>query len=170
MGQGVWALALVFGCLGLSLLVLSRRARSLRGLGAGETVTLDDVTLFSKRHLLTGRPDRIVKHGKFFIPEEWKSSKKVEPWHLVQLGVYFILIEDHYGKRPPYGFIVLSGGRRERVMNTPDLRERVLSVAAEIRAHRGRLEDEIWGSPRPWQCRVCGQRSRCRRASLQARL
>ena len=82
-------------------------------------MTLDDVTLFSKRHLLTGRPDRIVKHGKFFIPEEWKSSKKVEPWHLVQLGVYFILIEDHYGKRPPYGFIVLSGGRRERVMNTP---------------------------------------------------
>ena len=26
------------------------------------------------------------------IPEEWKSSKKVEPWHLVQLGVYFILV------------------------------------------------------------------------------
>src|SRR5512142_2149055 len=88
MGQGVWALALVFGCLGLSLLVLSLRARRKRGLGLGETAALDDVTLFSKRYLLTGRPDRIVKHGKFFIPEEWKSSKKVEPWHLVQLGVY----------------------------------------------------------------------------------
>ena len=110
MGQGVWALALVFGCLGLLLLVLSLRARSMRGLGAGETATLDDVTLFSKRYLLTGRPDRIVKHGKFFIPEEWKSSKKVEPWHLVQLGVYFILIEDHYGVRPPTGSLCFGMG------------------------------------------------------------
>ncbi len=169
MGQGVWALSLVFGCLGLSLLVLSLRARRARGLGAGGTVTLDDVTLFSRRHLLTGRPDRIVRDGKLFIPEEWKSSKKGEPWHLVQLGVYFILIEDHYGKRPPYGFIVLQGGRRERVMNSAELRERVLGVAAEIRAHRKRLGDEIWGSPRPWQCRVCGQRSHCRRQSLRAR-
>ena len=130
-----------------------------RGLGFGETATLDDVTLVSKRYLLTGRPDRIVKHGKFFIPEEWKSSKKVEPWHLVQLGVYFILIEDHYGVRPPHGFIVLQGGRRERVENTPELRERVLAVAAEIREHRGRLEEEIQVSPARWQCRVCGQRS-----------
>ncbi|HMB07216.1 MAG TPA: hypothetical protein VKP69_26240, partial [Isosphaeraceae bacterium] len=48
------------------LLVLSRRARSPWGLGAGETAALDDVTLFSKQHLLVGRPDRIVKHGKFF--------------------------------------------------------------------------------------------------------
>ena len=32
MGQGVWALALVFGCLGLSLLVLSRRAGVFGGL------------------------------------------------------------------------------------------------------------------------------------------
>ena len=170
MGQGVWTLALVFGGLGLFLLVFSLRVRSRRGLSRGETAALDDVTLLSKRHLLTGRPDRIVKDGKFFIPEEWKSSKKVEPWHLVQIGVYFILIEDHYGARPPYGFIVLQGGRRERVMNTPELREQVVAVAAEIRAHRKRLGDEIWCSPKPWQCRVCGQRSRCRRASLEARL
>ena len=119
MGQGVWVLALVLGCLGLSLLILSLRARRTRGLGFGETVTLDDVTLFSKRYRLTGRPDRIVKHGKFFIPEEWKSSKKVESWHLVQLGVYFILIEDHYGVRPPYGFVVLQSGRRRAGQEYP---------------------------------------------------
>ena len=169
MGHGVWALALVFGCLGLSLLVLSLCARSARGLGFGETAALDDVTLFSKRYRLTGRPDRIVKHGKFFIPEEWKSSKKVEPWHLVQLGVYFILIEDHYGVRPPHGFIVLQGGRRERVKNTQELRERVLAVAAEIRERRGRLEEEIQVSPARWQCRVCGQRNLCQVKRAQTR-
>lgn len=161
MAQGVWALALLLGCLGLSLLVLSLRARSARGLGLGETAALDDVTLTSKRYRLTGRPDRIVKQGKLFIPEEWKSSKKVEPWHLVQLGVYFILIEDHYGVRPPHGFIVLQGGRREWVENTPELRDRVFAVAAKIRERRGRLEEEIQVSPAGWQCRVCGQRSLC---------
>ena len=161
MGQGVWVLVLVLGCLGLLLLVFSLRARRTRGLGFGETVTLDNVTLFSKKHLLAGRPDRIVKHGKFFIPEEWKSSKKVEPWHVVQLGVYFILIEEHYGVRPPHGFVVLRDGRRERVKNTQKLRERVLAVAAAIRERRGRLEDEIRVSPERWQCRGCGQRSHC---------
>ena len=95
------------------------------------------------------------------IPEEWKSSKKVQPWHIAQLGVYFILIEDHYGVRPPHGFIVLGDGRRERIENTWELRERVLAVAAEIRAHRRRLEEEIRVSPARWQCQVCGQRSHC---------
>ena len=161
MGQGVWTLASVFGCSGFLLLVLSLRARRTRGLGFGETVTLDDVTLFSKHYLLTGRPDRIVKHGKFFIPEEWKSSKKVQPWHVGQLGVYFILIEDHYGVRPPHGYIVLQGGKRELVKNTPELRDRVLAAAAAIREHRRRLDHEIQVSPARWQCRVCGQRSRC---------
>ena len=169
MGQGVWDLTLVFGCLGFLLLVLSFRARSLRGLGSGETAALDDVTLLSKRYLLTGRPDRIVKHGRFFIPEEWKSSKKVEPWHLVQLGVYFILIEDHYGVRPPHGVIVLQGGRRERFKNTQELRERVFAVAAAIREHRRRLEEKIRVSPAGWQCRVCGQRSHCGQAEGDSR-
>jgi two-component system NtrC family response regulator len=36
--------------------------------------------------LLVGRPNRIVKRGEDLIPAEWKSSKKVEPWHVAQLG------------------------------------------------------------------------------------
>ena len=84
-----------------------------------------------------------MKQGRFFIPEEWKSSKKVAPWHLVQLGTYFILIEEHYGIRPPYGFVVLRDGRRERVKNTRELREQVLAVAAKIREHRRRIDEQI---------------------------
>ena len=95
------------------------------------------------------------------ILEEWKSSKKVEPWHVAQLAVYFILIEEHYGVRPPYGVIVLRGGGRRRVENTREFRERVFAVTAWIREPRGRLEEEIEASPMQWQCRVCGQRNRC---------
>lgn len=73
MGQ-LFAVALVLAFLGLLLVVLAYRGRHGRGLGSGETVALDNVTLFSERLKLTGRPDRIVKQGETLIPEEWKSS------------------------------------------------------------------------------------------------
>ena len=49
------------------------RGRRKRGLGSGETVALDDVTLFSEALRLVGRPDRLVGQGETLIPEEWSS-------------------------------------------------------------------------------------------------
>lgn len=155
-------LGVVFGLLGLVLAIRAVRARWARGLGHGATVALDNVTLRSKRHGLVGRPDRVVRAGGKLIPEEWKSStRKVEPWHIAQLVTYFILIEEHYGVRPPYGFVVLGNGVRKRIKNTEELRERVLRIAAEIREARRHVEEEIRVSPQKWQCRVCGLRSTC---------
>ena len=154
----------LLGLFGLALVVRALWTRRARGLGSGQTVTLDEVTLFSKEHLLVGRPDRIVEQGGSLVPEEWKSSKKVQPWHIAQLGTYFILIEEVYGVRPPYGVVVLGDGARKRIKNTEELRKRVLDVARRIREARRRLDSEIRVSPQRWQCRVCGQRSRCRQA------
>src|SRR4051794_6373929 len=95
--------AVVLGLQGLFLVVLSKRGRTVRGLGPGETVALDDVTLFSERLRLVGRPDRIVRHNGSLIPEEWKSSKRVNDGHRLQVGAYFVLIEEEYGERPPFG-------------------------------------------------------------------
>ncbi len=64
------AVALALAVLGLLLVVLAVRGRWKRGLGSGETVALDDVTLYSERLKLVGRPDRIVRQGELFIPEE----------------------------------------------------------------------------------------------------
>jgi CRISPR-associated exonuclease Cas4 len=155
---------LALGVLGLALLIHAMRSRWARGFISGKTVTLDNVTIFSKEHLLVGRPDRIVRRGEDLIPEEWKSSKKVEPWHVAQLGTYFILIEEHYGVRPPFGVIVTGDGRRKRIENTEEIRGRVLDVARQVREARRQVELEIAASPERWQCRVCGQRSRCRQA------
>jgi CRISPR-associated exonuclease Cas4 len=157
-------LDVALGLLGLALAVCSVRVRRARGLGAGDTVALDNVTLFSKRIQPVGRPDRIVGDGGSLIPEEWKSSKKVEPWHVAQLGTYFVLVEEHYGVRPPFGVIVTGDGRRKRIENTEELRGRVLEVARQVRESRRQVELEIVTSPERWQCRVCGQRSRCRQA------
>src|SRR4051812_5259580 len=87
------ALALL---LGLVLMLLGRGVRRWRGLGDGKTVSLDRVTLTSRRLGLTGRPDRLVKGGGSVIIEEWKSSRFLRPGHRAQMGVYFLLVEDHF--------------------------------------------------------------------------
>src|SRR3954449_4834202 len=159
------AVAVVLGLLGLLLVVLSKRGRWLRGLGSGETVALDNVTLFSKRLKLVGRPDRIVRQAGSLIPEEWKSAKKVSHGHRLQLGAYFLLIEEKYRERPPFGVVVLGDGSRVEVENTDALRSEVLSIAEKIRERRRVIGEEIPVRQPAWKCRVCGQRGNCGQAS-----
>lgn len=160
----LFGVAAVLGLLGLALVVLSKRGRGLRGLGAGGTVALDDETLFSERLKLVGRPDRIVRQDGSLIPEEWKSSKKVSHGHRLQLGTYFLLIEEAYGERPPFGVVVLGDGSRVEVENTEALQEEVLAIAGKIREHRARLSSEIPVGQPAWKCRICGQRTNCGQA------
>src|SRR3954465_137909 len=153
--------ALVLGLLGLLLVILAVRGRRKRGLGSGETVALDDVTLFSERLKLVGRPDRIVRQGKELIPEEWKSSKRVSVGHRLQLGTYFLLIEEEFGVRPPFGVVVIRDGERVEVENTEALRSEVLAIAEKIREHRRHIEQEIRVRAIAAKCRACGQRRNC---------
>lgn len=156
--------ALVLTGLGILLAAWAIFARKRRGLRGGETLALDDVTLSSERLKLVGRPDRIVRDGNFLIPEEWKSSRRVTDSHRLQLGVYFLLVEENYGVRPPHGVIVLGDGSRVTVRNTDGLRRRVLEVAEKIREHRREIEREIPVRAVPAKCRACGQRENCRQA------
>jgi CRISPR-associated exonuclease Cas4 len=160
------AVALVLLLMGILLVVLARRGRGKRGLGAGETVALDDVMLYSERLQLAGRPDRIVREGKQLIPEEWKSSKRVHDSHKLQLGTYFILIEELYEVRPPHGFVVLGDDSRVRVENTEALRSEVLRIAAKIRELRRSIGEEVPVRQPVWKCRACGQRGNCRQAGM----
>lgn len=153
-----------FGLVGFVLVLLSLRGRKRRGLGSGETMALDDTTLYSERLKLIGRPDRIVRQGELFIPEEWKSAKRVSDGHRLQLGTYFVLIEEEYGVRPAFGVIVLGNGSRVTVKNTERLRSKVLDVAEKIREHRRNIREEIPVRQPAAKCRACGQRANCERA------
>ncbi len=151
--------------LGILLLLLAARARKARGLGGEATVALDNVTLFSARHNLIGRPDRIVKRWNMYIPEEWKSSKHVSHGHHLQLGAYFVLIEEKYGVRPSFGFVVLGDGSRVKVLNSDVLRTEVLSIAGKIHDRRRQLAVPIPVRQPPNKCRSCGQRVNFTQAS-----
>ena len=141
----------------------SERRRSV-GLGAGRTVSLDRLVLRSTRLRLVGRPDRIIRDGRSIVIEEWKSSRAVRGSHVAQLGVYFLLAAERFGVEPLHGFIVCGDGSRHRVENTPELRERVLAIAGQIRAARERVADPLPVAPPPAQCRACGQRANCRQS------
>lgn len=162
-------MALLAGCvlllLGLVLLLAGRIIRRRRGLGWGVTLSLDKVTLVSKRLGLVGRPDRLYRADGSIIIEEWKSSRSLQPWHRVQLGVYFLLVEDRYRVRPPYGFLVTGDGKRHRIDNTPQLRAEVLAIADRIRERRAAIRNPTPVETPPWKCRPCGMRGHCDQAS-----
>ncbi|WP_165074783.1 CRISPR-associated protein Cas4 [Paludisphaera rhizosphaerae] len=165
MTEKLFLVAALLGLLGLVVVVIAWARRRVQGFGSGRTVALDDVTLYSKRYGLVGRPDRIVKEGDDVVPEEWKSSRQVSHGHRLQLATYFILIEENYGRRPPYGFVVLGDGSRVRVENTEELCSEVVEIAERIREHRARMAEEIPVQQPAWKCERCGQRENCGQAS-----
>ncbi len=141
----ILALALLLLFLGGLLMVATTRKRRARGLGSGQTVAIDNRTLFSEQLKLSGRPDRIEREGEFFIPEEWKpSARRLYAGHRLQLGASFLIVEAEYGVRPPYGWVVIRDAERVKVENTESLRSEVLVITERIRAHR---QNALWVSP-----------------------
>ena len=150
--------------LGLWLVLAGRGIRRRRGLGGGKTVSLDRVTLTSRRLGLNGRPDRLIKADGSIFVEEWKSSRQLRPWHRAQMGCYFLLVEEQLRIRPPHGFIVCGDGTRHRIDNTAELRAWVLDLAGQIRASRAVVAQSIQVMPAHAQCRSCSQRGNCGQA------
>ncbi|RUL89462.1 Dna2/Cas4 domain-containing protein [Tautonia sociabilis] len=157
----LWPIALCVLLAGVLLVIAAWRMREARGLASGQTLALDDVSLYSTRYRLAGRPDRIVRIGKTVVPEEWKSAKRLWPGHIAQMGAYFLLIEERYGVRPPYGYVVLGTGERHRIENEAKLRAWVLDLAGQIREARMQLHRPLPVRPKPNLCRSCGQRGNC---------
>lgn len=149
--------------LSLSVLVLALALvwRRRAGFGYGKTISHDNVRLSSERYMLRGKPDRIVQRGRYFIPEEKKSGLRLTESYQAQLGAYLVLIEEEYGVRPPYGFLVLGDGTRVKVKNTRKLRSLVIDIADRIREHRHWLDEPLSPPSTPAKCRNCSQRQNC---------
>jgi CRISPR-associated exonuclease Cas4 len=134
--------------LSLVLLVASRKesmsakkAREEYGIPSGKVIYTDlnrpAKPLFSRKFLIAGKPDYIVKDKKtnFLIPVEVKSgnAKKPHRGHVLQLAAYCLLIEENYTVRVPYGLLVDADGKQHRVKFDDALRSEVISVAEEMR-------------------------------------
>lgn len=119
-------------------------------------------TLKSLRYDLSGRPDYIVRRGDVYIPVEVKTGRTPDQpheSHLMQLGVYCILVEEKYGKRPPFG-VLQYADKRFDIPFTHEFRDRVLEASlrmklAEMTGEVHRIHNQIG------KCRGCSRREAC---------
>lgn len=147
--------------------------QQISGLPRGEVIYSDTSTwqplerpLLSRRYGIVGKPDYVVAAdvggNGVMVPIEVKSGDAQQPppvGHLLQLGAYCLLVEEHYGITPAYGLLHYADDTL-RIPFTEQLRSEVLAVAAEIRRAQGarkipRNHDSIA------RCRACGYRHAC---------
>lgn len=93
--------------------------------------------LSDPHHRLQGKPDMVFSNGRQFIPVELKSGSlgiknRPRDGDLMQLAVYFILVEAEYGVRPKQGRLIYNDGMFI-VANSRVLRKRLLRMLAEMR-------------------------------------
>lgn len=128
-----------------------------------ETVKKPDVVygkiLYSNKYDLKGKPDYIVKKhfSNKILPVELKSGSVKNgdvPYKgdLMQLTAYFLIIEDLYEKRPPFGYLVYSDFSF-KVKNTRKLRKECLNNLKNMR----KMLETGNGSAQPSypKCRYC---------------
>jgi len=117
---------------------------------------------FSRRYLLTGRPDYLVNDGGVKIPVEVKSTlSPPSPYrsHVLQLAAYCLLVEEEYGQLPPYG-IIKYRDQTYAVEYTAQLRAELLSVLANMRQNLA-AADVAPSHANPNRCQSCGYREDC---------
>jgi CRISPR-associated exonuclease Cas4 len=90
--------------------------------------------LTSEKLGITGRPDMVILAKNLALPVEFKfGSGTLRQGHILQLGAYGLLVEEHFGITVSQGiiFLVESEGVR-RVDIDQKLREKVLSAIRDI--------------------------------------
>jgi hypothetical protein len=104
-------LAAVFLLAALILLQIYRRQRRHGGLPTGDLIYSDAAAqeapvLISRRYGLKGKPDALVRTASGdVIPVERKKSrapKRPYPGDMIQATAYCVLVEDNYGRTPPF--------------------------------------------------------------------
>lgn len=144
----------------------SRRLRARLGVTGGSIVSADDSrlpapNLYSERLGLVGRCDQLMREGRAYLPVEQKpTAQRLHDSHVLQVGALCMLSQDVYGRRPPFGIVVLAGGKQERVPFSTDLERRVLSAMGQMRGILAAGEE-----PGPdWvahKCCACGYHPVC---------
>jgi CRISPR-associated exonuclease Cas4 len=163
------SLALVLLAVGSLVLWRARAKHRDTGLPQGQVI-YDDTgawqecprPLFSRRYLLTGKPDYIVAQGDYLIPVEVKPSRTAAKPYLsdvLQLVAYCLLIEEDFNRAPPYGLL-----RYQRdtycIEYDSRVRRQLLGTMEKMRADLRQLQvGPSHNSPR--RCGACGHREQC---------
>jgi CRISPR-associated exonuclease Cas4 len=171
-------LLLAWVLLGLAVvgLVLSWILRRSSGLPRGEIVYTDAdgqavEMLISNRYGLCGKPDYILEgEDNDLIPVEVKSgnvprNRKPYRSHLMQLAVYFVLVEDILESPVSYGLIRYRDCTL-RITNTTALRNELFSIIEEMREAM-KLNSAQRNHDQPRRCAGCSMAHACDEKLIQ---
>lgn len=116
----------------------------------------------SEKQGIAGRPDALLIEDGFVIPVEHKPfARKLRDRYVAQLLIYMRLIEEHEGKRPPYGYLILGKkSRKVKVANTYKKQQWLSKILDEMNSH---LNDgkQTTADPHPAKCKNCSVRDQC---------
>jgi CRISPR-associated exonuclease Cas4 len=143
--------------------------QSRAGLPPGRVIHVDTTrlrppegTFFSANLGLTGRPDYLVNRAGVILPIEVKSGDApAAPYasHIFQLAAYGLLVEEHFGSRPPYG-ILKYRDRAIQIPLTDGLMDSVKSLLQEMRRDADAKRVDRSHEERA-RCAACGFRTSC---------
>jgi CRISPR-associated exonuclease Cas4 len=160
--------------LAIALYVASEQRQKSAGIPTGRLIYTDtrgwgelEEPLYDPEMNLVGKPDYLVENGGQIIPVEVKTSRPPDaPYdsHLYQLAAYCLLVQQVYGRRPPYGILHYnddSGGQRTfKVDYTAGLEGSIRRLIHEMR-QQGMGVDIARSHSSTQRCGSCGYRSIC---------
>lgn len=146
---------------------IARNKRNTHSVRDGSIEFIDDQRIRPKmfestKYGLRGRPDYVVLEGEYHIPVEIKTGRTPRGplfSHILQTAAYCILLEEEYGKSPPYG-ILKYGETEHEIDYTGDLRQLVLNKLREMREAIDKGEAHRNHS-REMKCARCSRRNVC---------
>ena len=151
----------------LKLMELAAIAREKHGIGSSDIVYIDELDerpkmFVSKKYGLRGRPDYVLLSGDEHIPVEVKTGRNPKGplfSHIQQTGTYCLLLEEEYGRAPPFGLLKYENSQHE-IDYTSDMKKLVLNKLLEMRelmvtknVHRNHN--------RKGKCIHCSRRDKC---------
>lgn len=160
-----WIILAAFLTIGVILLEtffeLKKRAKKQSGLSPSADY-LSYENLISEELNLAGKPDAIIEEHGFKIPVEFKpSSDKVKNRYVVQMSVYLRLIEKIYGKKPPYGYLILGKDkRRVQLKNVEEKQDKLDKLLNEMKQITSGTHKAI-ATPSLKKCALCPARNYC---------
>lgn len=136
----IFVIGLIIIAFGLIMLhLLSRQKMSFGILGSKKRIYQDTQqfpgkNIFAKSLPLVGKPDYLIKDGKYIIPVEIKSSEAPRDQYknnVMQLMALCLLVEEHYGIRPPGGYLRYKNAEM-KFAYTKEAEESVRKLVKEI--------------------------------------
>ena len=140
--------------------------------GVGKILSQDDRNLYASRWNLSGRPDQIVQlRNGAIIPVEMKSRRatRIHDGVRLQLGAYLLLVEAEFGRRPPFGIVVMGDNRRRWIRNTVWLRRKTRRAIKAAHRIRSQLDQPVRGVAQRRSCRPCGYLDICQQGQRAVR-